>query len=117
MDAHRDFPDEPEPRWYGGDAGWEGRGTQARPDDAGYRIPEPRGGDGSPRPHDPGAEPRYAPGAMDPRLAPDPPFGARYAEVDPRGAAPDRSFPGFAPIMAARLQESAGASQELPLKD
>jgi hypothetical protein len=27
------------------------------------------------------------------------------------------SFPGFAPIMAARLQESTGASQELPLKD
>ena len=27
------------------------------------------------------------------------------------------SFPGFAPIMSARVQESTGASQELPLRD
>jgi hypothetical protein len=87
---HREYPEEP--RWYGGDGGWdphaEVRPPETRPDGGNYRVPEPRGVDAG--------EPRYP--EVEPRFAePDPFGGPRFTETDPRGIVSDSSFPGFQP--------------------
>jgi hypothetical protein len=105
VDPHRDYPEEP--RWYGGDGGWDPhadvRPPEGRPDSGDYRVPEPRGADaGAPR--YPGVEPRFM--EPDPYGGPGGPGGPRFGETDPRGIVSDSSFPGFQP---ARLPpEAAG---------
>jgi hypothetical protein len=63
--------------------------VDGRPDDGGYRVPEPR--DGEPNQRYPTAA-----GADQQRYA-EQGYGARYAEADPRGGPPESSFPGFQP--------------------
>jgi hypothetical protein len=91
VEAHRDYPDDPQPQWYAGDQGWDPRGGDGRPADGGFRVPEPRGGEAPEQRFGAhvGAEARYGEGDR---------FGGRYAESDPLGGqqSPSTSFPGFA---------------------